>query len=63
MFADRGCKDRIAAVDGILNVTQDMGEADLMRYRQIRLAGIAVRHPDVGPVTSQDFLGDTACPA
>jgi hypothetical protein len=30
---------------------------------QILLAGIAVGHPDVGPVISKHFYGDTACPA
>lgn len=35
-------EDRIAAVDGVLDIAQHMGEADLMLLRQLLLAGVAV---------------------
>ena len=34
--------DRIAAINRILDIAQDMGEADLMRCRYILLSGIAI---------------------
>lgn len=37
MFADRGGENRIAPIDGVLNVTQNMSEADLMRSAEILL--------------------------
>ena len=50
-------EDRIAAVDGVRDVAQDVaqdgGEADLMRRRQILLAGVAVGDPDRWPVRAQ----------
>ena len=62
MVADLWREDRAAAFDGILNVAQNMGEADLMRPGQILLACIAVGHPDVGSVISKHACGDNGVP-
>lgn len=48
----------IAAVDGVLDVAQHMGEADLMRLGQVLVAGVAVGDPDAGPMTALHVLGD-----
>ena len=42
--------DRVAAIDGVLHVAQNMGETDLMTSRQFLLTGIAVGDPDLGTV-------------
>jgi hypothetical protein len=62
-LAQPGREHRIAAVDGILHVAQNMGEADLVRRGQILLAGVAVGHPDFGPMLAQHRFGDRFRPA
>ena len=47
VVADFGSKDRVAAVDGILNTAQHMREADLVLFAQFLLVCIAI-----GPHTS-----------
>ncbi|CCG42838.1 hypothetical protein PHAMO_490001 [Magnetospirillum molischianum DSM 120] len=57
-FADTDCptemitnfrgEDGVAAIDGVLDVAQDMGETDLMGQGEILLSGVAVGHPDPG---------------
>lgn len=57
-FAQARREHRIAAIDGVLDVAQHMGEADLMRLGQVLLAGVAVGDPHAGPMTAQHLLGD-----
>lgn len=63
MIADFGGKSHVPAVDGILNVAQHMGEADLMLAAQFLLASVPVRDPDIGLMARQYIFGDLACPA
>ncbi len=63
MVADLRGEGPITAVDGILNVAQDVGEADLVLLAQFLLSRIAVGDPHIGLVSAQNLLGDTARPA
>lgn len=63
VVADFWRDHRIAAVDGVLHVAQNMGETDLMDAGQILLPRIAIRNPDFGPVTVQHGFGDALGPA
>ena len=60
VIADFGGEDRIATIDSVLHIAQHMGEADLVFLAQFLLAAIAIRDPDFGLVTAQNFLCDTA---
>lgn len=63
MIADFWGEGHVAAIDGVLNITQHMGEADLMFAAQFLLSGIAVRDPDIGLMARQYIFGDLARPA
>lgn len=63
VIADLRGEDRVAAVDGVLHVAQDMSQADLMAAAQLLLAGVAVGDPHIGLVPGQDLIGDTSGPA
>ena len=56
-------EDLIAAVDGVLDVAQEMGEANLMGRGQILLAGIAIRDPHRGSMVAQNVPRDRFRPA
>ncbi len=56
-------EDGIAAVDGVLDVAQEMGEADLMACGQILLAGVALGDPDRRAMVAEHVLGDRFRPA
>ena len=60
MIADFRSEDCVAAIDRILNVAQDMGEADLVDLPQSLLSCIAIRDPDIWLMAAQDLLGDAA---
>lgn len=53
MVADFGGDDGVAAVDGVLDVAQDVGEADLVGAPQFLLSGVAVRQPDLRTMVAQ----------
>jgi hypothetical protein len=57
MIADLGDKGPVPAVDGVLNIAQHVGEADLMLAPQFLLARIAIRNPDVRMMAAQHVLG------
>lgn len=63
MIADLGSDDGVAAVDGVLDVAQDMGEADLMKVAQLLLPGVAVRHPDLRPMIAEKLFRHAPSPA
>jgi chromosome segregation and condensation protein ScpB len=63
MIADLGDKGPVPAVDGVLNIAQHVGEADLMLAPQFLLARIAIRNPDVRMMAIQHVLGNLARPA
>lgn len=50
MVADRWRKDRITAVDGMLDVAKGVSEADLMAAPEVPLPTIAIGSPDLHPV-------------
>ena len=62
-IAQPGGKDRIAAIDGILNIAQHMGEADLVRTGEVLLTSVAVGYPDVRTMLAQHLFGDCFRPA
>ena len=45
VVADFRREDRVAAVDGVLHIAQDVSQADLMASPQFLLAGVAVGYP------------------
>ena len=50
----------VAAVDGVLHVADEMGEADLVLLAgPAHLAAIAIRNPVIGPKVAEE-LGDDA---
>ncbi len=63
MVADFRSEDVVATVDGVLDITQNVGQADLMVLRQFLLAGISVAHPNVRIMTRHHHLGDRLRPA
>ena len=63
MITDFGGKNRIATIDGVLHIAQDMGEADLMFLARFLLPGIAIRYPDIGLMIPQHVFGNVARPA
>lgn len=60
MIADFWGASHVAAVDGVLNVAEHMGEADLVLLTQFLLTGIAVRDPHFWLMTTKNLLGHTA---
>ena len=57
-MAHGGREDRITAVDGILRVTDEMGEADLMALAgPAHLAAVAVRHPVISTEFPEEVRG------
>ena len=50
MVADFRREDRIAAVDGVLHVAQNVGNADLVIAAELLLAGVEVGYPHIGLV-------------
>ena len=63
MITDFGGKDRVAAINGVLYIAQNVGKADLVFLAQLLLPGIAIRHPDIRLMISQYVFGNAACPA
>lgn len=63
MIADLRRHHAVAAVDGVLNVAQDVGQADLVYLPQLLLAGVAVGDPHLGPMIPQDVGGHHPSPA
>lgn len=53
----------VAAVDGVLNVAQDVGQADLVHLPQLLLAGVAVGAPHLGSMIPQNVGGHRPSPA
>lgn len=60
MIADFGGEGPVTAINGILNVTQDVGEADLVLFAQFLLAGVPVGNPYIGLMAAQHLLEDMA---
>jgi hypothetical protein len=58
--AQRGCEAGFATVDGILDIAQHMGEADLMAFGMALLGGPAVRDPAAWPMLGEQFCNHVA---
>ena len=54
---EAGRKDRVAGVDGVLGVADQMGEAELMRGCMLALGREAVGDPHVGPGAAEERDG------
>ncbi len=57
-IADFRGEQGVAAVDGVLDVAQHVGEADLMNPGQVLLAGVAIGNPDFGAMSAEGGLGE-----
>ena len=51
---EAGGKDRVAVVDGVLSIANEVGEADLVLLGMAGLCGKAVRDPHLGPSACQE---------
>lgn len=61
VIADFQGKGPVAAVDGVLNIAQHVGEAHRVRFAQFLLTGIAIRDLHIGLIAAEHLLSDAAC--
>ncbi|OIQ67371.1 hypothetical protein GALL_510500 [mine drainage metagenome] len=56
VIADLWGEHAVPAVDGVLNVSKHVSQADLVGVCEALLAGVAVRNPDLGSGSGHDLL-------